>query len=68
MSHQPMRRRERQVQRFKSAWHAQRFLSADSRTDNHFQLRRRLAAGRHRATRDAAFRAWREMAGVAPAA
>jgi len=27
VSHQPMRRRERQMQRFKSARHAQRFLS-----------------------------------------
>jgi len=31
MSHQPTRRRERQMQQFKSARHAQRFLSAHSR-------------------------------------
>jgi putative transposase len=40
VSHQPTRRRERQMQRSKSARHAQRFLSAHSRIHNHFQLRR----------------------------
>jgi len=39
-SHQPTRRRERQMQRFKSARHAQRFLSVHARIHNHFQLRR----------------------------
>jgi len=68
VSHQPTRRRERQMQRFKSARHAQRFLSAHSRIHNHFQLRRhRLTAHEHRAARDAAFRTWREIAGVASA-
>ena len=57
VSHQPTRRRERQMQRFKSARHAQRFLSAHSRIHNHFQLRRHhLTADQHRAARDAAFR------------
>ncbi len=57
VSHQPTRRRERQMQRFKSARHAQRFLSAHSRIHNHFQLRRhRLTANEHRAARTAAFR------------
>jgi putative transposase len=69
VSHQPTRRRERQMQRFKSARHAQRFLSAHGRIHNHFQLRRhRLTADQHRAARDAAFRTWREVAGVAAAA
>jgi putative transposase len=69
VSHQPTRRRERQMQRFKSARHAQRFLSAHSRIHNHFQLRRhRLTADQHRAARDDAFRTWREVTGVAPAA
>jgi len=69
MSHQPIRRRERQMQRFKSAHHAQRFLSAHSRIHNHFQLRRhRLTADQHRAARDATFRTGREIAGVAAAA
>jgi len=66
---QPTRRRERQMQRFKSVRHAQRFLSAHSRIHNHFQLRRhRLTADQHRAARDAAFRTWREVADVAAAA
>jgi putative transposase len=68
VSHQPTRRRERQMMRFKSAHHAQRFLSAHSRIHNHFQLRRHhLSANQHRAARDAAFRTWHDLAGVAPA-
>ncbi len=69
VSHQPTRRRERQMQRFKSACHVQRFLSAHSRIHNHFQLRRHcLSADQYRAARDTAFRTWREIAGVAVAA
>ena len=69
VSHRPTRRRERQMRRFKSARHAQRFLSAHSRIHNHFQLRRhRLTVTEHRAARDHAFRTWREVAGVASAA
>ncbi len=69
VSHQPTRRRERQMRRFKSARHAQRFLSAHGRIHNHFQLRRhRLSADQHRIARDTAFRTWREIAGVAAAA
>ena len=65
-SHQPTRRRERQMQRFKSARHAQRFLSAHRRIHNHFQRRRhRLTAKQYRAARDPAFRTWRDLAGVA---
>ncbi|WP_424139546.1 IS6 family transposase [Roseomonas chloroacetimidivorans] len=69
VSHQPTRRRERQMQRFKSARHAQRFLSTHSRIHNHFQLRRhRLTATEYRIVRDAAFSTWRDVTGVAPAA
>ena len=69
VSHQPTRRRERQMQRFKSARHAQRFLSAHGRIHNHFQLHRhRLTATDYRSARTAAFRTWREVAGVAVAA
>jgi len=69
VSHQPTRRRERQMQRFKSARHAQRFLSTHSRIHNHFQLRRhRLSAADYRTAHDAAFCTWREMVGVASAA
>ncbi len=57
------------MQRFKSARYAQRFLSTHSRIHNHFQLRRhRLTANQHRSARDAAFRTWREVVGVASAA
>ena len=66
VSHQPTRRRERQMQRFKSARHAQRFLSTQGRIHNHFQLRRhRLSAAEHRTAREDALRTWREVAGVA---
>ena len=69
VSHQPTRRRERQMQRFKSARHAQQFLSTHSRIHNHFQLRRhRLTANQYRSARDTAFRTWREVVGVASAA
>ncbi len=69
VSHQPTRPPERQMQRFKSARHAQRFLSAHSHVHNHFQLHRhRLTANEHRARRDDAFRTWREVVGVASAA
>jgi putative transposase len=62
VSHQPTRRRERQMQRFRSARHAQRFLSSHSRIHNHFQLRRhRLTATAYRTARDATFRSWRDV-------
>src|SRR6185295_14305020 len=65
VSHQPTRRRERQMQRFKSARHAQRFLSSHSQIHNLFQLRRHLlTATEHRAARDRAFQTWRDVAGV----
>jgi len=69
VSHQPTRRRERQMQRFKSARHAQRFLSTHARIHNHFQLRHHhLTANEHRARRDDAFRIWREVTQLVPAA
>jgi putative transposase len=55
VSHQPTRRRERQMQRFKSARHAHCFLSAHSRIHNLFQLRRhRIPATKYRSARDRA--------------
>ena len=64
VSHQPTRRRERQMQRFKSARQAQRFLSAQGQIHNLFQLRRHLlTATDHRAARDRAFSTWREITG-----
>lgn len=69
VSHQPTRRRERQMQRFKSARHAQRFLSSHGQLHNLFHLRRHLlTAIDHRAARDRAFQAWRDVAGVTQAA
>jgi putative transposase len=69
VSHQPTRRRERQMKRFKSARHAQRFLSSHSRIHNHFQLRRHhLNANQYHTARSAAFRTWPDLAEVAPAA
>ena len=66
VSHQPTRRRERQMRRFMSARHAQLFLSTHARIHNHFQLRRhRLTADQHRAAREAAFAAWRDVTGTA---
>jgi len=64
VSHQPTRRRERQMQRFQSARQAQRFLSAHGQIHNFFQLRRHLlTATDHRAARDRAFSTWREITG-----
>jgi len=68
-SHQPTRRRERQMKRFKSPGHAQRFLSAHDGINNLFPLRRhRLPATQYRAARAAAFQVWAEITGIAAAA
>ncbi len=66
-SHVPVRRRERKLQRFKSAASAQRFLSMHAATYNTFNICRHLAtAYTHRRFRAEAFAAWRDAAGVAP--
>jgi putative transposase len=60
-SHRPTRRRERQMQRFKSPEHAQRFLSAHATIYGHFQPRRHLmTAAQHRRARAKAFRIWQQ--------
>jgi putative transposase len=65
VSHQPTRRRERHMRRFKSARQAQQFLAAHSLIYNHFQLRRhRLPASEYRAARDRAFATWRDAIGA----
>jgi len=64
-SHQPTRRRERQMRRFKSAGHAQRFLSAHDGINNLFPRCHRLPACQYRAARTEAFQTWVEIAGVA---
>ncbi len=68
-SHRPTRRRERQMQRFKSAEGAQRFLSAHAMIYGHFRPRRHLmSAARHRRARAEAFRVWRRETCVQTAA
>jgi putative transposase len=60
-SHQPTRRRERQMQRFKSADQAQRFLSAHALIYGHFRPKRHLmSAAQHRRARAKAFQVWRQ--------
>ncbi len=68
-SHQPTRRRERQMKRFKSAGQAQRFLSAHDQINNLFPLRRdHVTATEYRAMRTRAFELWAEITGVTAAA
>src|SRR3954470_21401478 len=65
-SHQPTRRRERIMKRFKSAGQAQRFLSSHDQINNLFHLRRdHVTADQYRATRTQAFQSWAEVTGVA---
>jgi putative transposase len=60
-SHRPTRRRERQMQLFKSPGQAQRFLSSHAMIYGHFRPRRHLmSASQYRSTRGRAFRVWRE--------
>ncbi len=61
VSHQPTRQRERQMRRFKSAGHAQRFLSVHGAVRNLFNLsRHQLRAADYRTLRGRAFAVWRE--------
>jgi putative transposase len=68
-SHQPTRRRERQMKRFKSAGQAQRFLSAHDQINNLFPLcRDHVTAAEYRSARARAFAIWAEVTGVKAAA
>ena len=68
-SHQPTRRRERQMKRFKSPGQVQRFLSAHEQINNLFPLcREHVTATEYRAARTRAFELWAEITGVAAAA
>jgi putative transposase len=68
-SHQPTRRRERQMKRFKSPGQAQRFLSAHDQINNLFHLYRdHLPAAEYRAVRAQAFAIWAEVTGAGAAA
>jgi putative transposase len=63
-SHQPTRRRERQMKRFKSARQVQRFLSIHDPIANLFHLRRdHRPVADYRAARAQAFETWAEVVG-----
>jgi putative transposase len=64
-SHQPTRRRERIMKRFKSARQAQRFLSIHDQVANLFRRPANTNAADHRAFRAQAFTTWSEVTGVA---
>ena len=62
VSHQPTRQRERQMRKFKSMRHAQRFLSVHGPITNLFRLcRHGIKAEHYRLFRDRAFATWREV-------
>ncbi len=62
VSHQPTRQRERQMRRFKSPRHVQRFLSVHGPINNLFRIGRHLMQAVHyRLCRDQAFATWRDM-------
>ena len=62
VSHQPTRQRERQMRRFKSARHLQRFLSLHGLVLNLFRVGRHLLrATHHRFLRARSFRLWDEV-------
>jgi putative transposase len=63
-SHQPTRRRERIMKRFKSAGQAQRFLSAHDQVANLFRRPANITAAAHRTSRAQAFRVWAEVTGI----
>ena len=69
LSHQSTRQQERQRRRFKSAGHAQRFLSAHAPINNLFRFRRYLlTAAAARAVRAQAFATWHQVTCVPKAA
>lgn len=65
-SHQPVRRRERKMQRFKSDASAQRFLSAHAAVHNHFNAQRHLISRRTlRVYRAQAMATWQSVTAAA---
>ena len=68
-SHRPTRQRERRMQGFKSAGHAQRFLSAYGPIAQHFRPRRHLlSASEYREEMGNRFESWAEITGTERAA
>jgi putative transposase len=69
-SHQPTRRRERIMKRFKSAWQAQRFLTVHDQVANlfHVPYPESVSADRRRALRERAFATWRQISRLKAAA
>src|SRR6266566_5253527 len=64
-SHQPTRLRERVMRRFKSAGHAQRFLSAFGIIISHFRMgRHHHSAHGYREVRKSRFAVWQEVVGL----
>jgi putative transposase len=62
VSHQPTRQRERQMRRYKSSRHAQRFLSAHGPINDLFRIRRfHLCASAYRTARAQSFLTWQEV-------
>jgi putative transposase len=64
-SHQPTRRRERIMKRFKSAGQAQRFLSVHDQVANLFRRPANTNAADHRQARARAFQVWAEVTDMA---
>jgi putative transposase len=65
-SHQPTRRRERKMQRFKSPGSTQRFLSTPAAVCNAFNVQRHLTSRQtHRTLRSGAMNVWREATAAA---
>jgi putative transposase len=68
-SHQPTRQRERRMQGFKSAGHAQRFLAAYGPIAPHFRPRRhRFSAPAYRQEMQQRYQVWGEITGMRMAA
>ena len=66
LSHQPTRQRERQMRRYKSPRHAQRFLSAHGPINNVFRCpRSHLSAQQYRHVRTQAFSLWNKVTDIA---
>src|SRR2546423_1601561 len=66
-SHEPTRLRERVMRRFKSAGHAQRFLSAFGIITSHFRVgRHHYRARGYREVMESRFVTWKEVIGAHP--